>query len=236
MKDSLKISVFCACLLALAVLTARCAAQYSEESVHEAMLSTVRVAAPDESGDTYERVRSVRLSDEDAVSESEQTDTSADTEGAAETVAQTTAKTVSVSFFDITQTPLDSRVAWHIEQMCTDRDVDAAVVIAIIERESGFDTHAVGDDGAAFGLMQIRPDCHYDRMERLGVTDLFDAIGNVTVGIDYLDECLDRCGGDYAAALTMYNRGSFDGEVNAYAKAVLASVKEMESGGVLGCQ
>lgn len=123
--------------------------------------------------------------------------------------------------------PLRAEVQLEIEQMCADRDVDPAVVVAMIYHESRYDESKVGDDGEAFGLMQVRFDCHYDRMERLGVTDLLDGVQNVRVGVDYLDEMLYKYSGDYAIALTAYNRGHYSGFVNGYAEAVLATAEEM---------
>ena len=118
-------------------------------------------------------------------------------------------------------TPLAADVQLAIEQLCADRDLDPAVVAAMIYHESRWDPTAVGDDGCSFGLMQVQPRWHSERMERLGVTDLLDPVGNVTVGIDYLDECLDRYNGDYAAALTAYSSGRYTGTVNGYARTVL---------------
>lgn len=122
--------------------------------------------------------------------------------------------------------PLRAEVQLEIEAMCADRDVNPAVVVAMIYHESRYDESKVGDNGAAFGLMQVRFDCHYDRMKRLGVTDLLDGVQNVIVGIDYLDEMLHKYGGDYAVALTAYNRGHYSGYVNNYARAVLATAEE----------
>lgn len=218
MKDSLKITAVCACVFTLGVLTARCAL-----SEPVAAVEVTRITAPCASLYVDEHVRVDYIPqaverEPDATEYPERIDTAV--------ISPVEVYTPAYVLMD--GVPLDASVQLAIEQMCADRDVDVAVVLAMIERESGYDAAAVGDGGTSFGLMQVRPDCHYDRMERLGVTDLHDGVGNVTVGIDYLDECLDRCGGDYAAALTMYNRGSFDGEVNAYARAVLGAVMAKE--------
>ena len=50
----------------------------------------------------------------------------------------------------------------------------------------------MGDVHESFGLMQIQPKWHEDRMRRLGVTDLLDPEQNVRVGADLLSEHLSK--------------------------------------------
>lgn len=126
-------------------------------------------------------------------------------------------------------TPLRAEVQLEIEAMCAARDVDAAVVLAMIYHESRYIEDAIGDSCNSYGLMQIQPRWHAERMKRLGVTDLdlLDGVQNVRVGIDYLDELLDIYGGDYPAALTAYNRGHYNGTVTQYAIKVLEEAERM---------
>ena len=42
------------------------------------------------------------------------------------------------------------------------------------------------------GLMQVSVKWHKDRMERLGVTDIFDERGNILVAADYLAELFEK--------------------------------------------
>lgn len=124
---------------------------------------------------------------------------------------------------------LSEDVQLHIIHLCEERHIDPAVIIAMIERESGFQTDVVGDNGQSFGLMQIQPRWHYQRMLDLGCTDLLDPIQNVTVGIDLLAELLENRGIEWA--LTAYNSGTaYANEVgcNNYAAAVMARVGEFE--------
>lgn len=124
-------------------------------------------------------------------------------------------------------TPLRAEVQLEIEALCAARDIDAAVVLAMIYHESRYQEDAVGDSCNSYGLMQIQPRWHAERMERLGVSDLLDGVQNVVVGIDYLDELLDRYGGDYGKALTAYNRGHYSGTVSQYATTVLERAERM---------
>lgn len=102
--------------------------------------------------------------------------------------------------------PLDDELQDYIIETSEERGVDPAIIIAMIKRESQFDIDVIGDKGKAFGLMQIHPRWHSDRMEKLGVTDLLDPYQNVTVGIDIMAELLDS-GESVEWALMAYNGG-----------------------------
>ncbi len=180
----------------------------------DTMAESTRIEAPKPIEKT-ERVR------EPAVTEADEIETTVTVEA-----IFTDAPAVTDALEIMSDLPLRAEVQLEIEQMCADRDIDPAVVVAMIYHESRYDESKIGDDGEAFGLMQVRLDCHYDRMERLGVTDLLDGTQNVIVGIDYLDEMLHKYGGDYAIALTAYNRGHYSGFVNKYAEVVLATAEE----------
>lgn len=133
-------------------------------------------------------------------------------------------------YFDV---PLSKDLQDHIFTLCEQYNVDPIIVIAMIERESTYKANAIGDDGNAFGLMQIQPRWHQDRMDELGVTDLLDPYQNVEVGIDFLAE-LYELSGSYEWALTAYNGGmayankkSAAGELSYYARAVLSLAEEL---------
>lgn len=134
------------------------------------------------------------------------------------------ASTESLGYFDV---PLSEEVQDHIEFMCGMCGVDPAVVVAMIQKESQFKTDVVGDSGRAFGLMQIQPRWHEQRMKDLRSEDLLNPIHNVTVGIDYLSELLDK-GKGLEWALMAYNGGpsyanklSAEGRVSEYARQVM---------------
>lgn len=78
--------------------------------------------------------------------------------------------------------------------VCKQYGVRYDLVVALIEKESGYKFDKVGDDGHSIGYMQIYEECHRDRMERLNVTDLTNPYQNVLVGIDYLSELIERYG------------------------------------------
>lgn len=131
------------------------------------------------------------------------------------------------SFYDV---PLTIDLQAHIINECGAYGIDPAVVLSMIQSESSFRVEAVGDGGESFGLMQVQPKWHQDRMERLGVSDLLNPYQNVQVGIDFLAEQLDRYDGDLGKALTAYNRGHYDGEVSKYALTVMANSETLAEG------
>ena len=133
-----------------------------------------------------------------------------------------------VMMYDV---PLDKELQLHIIRTCEEYHIDPAIVMAMIWRESGFRADAVGDDGNAFGLMQIWPYWHSGRMERLGCTDLLDPYQNVVVGINYLAESIDRYDGDVAKGLVAYNQGSYYETITGYALDVLDMAEELRCEG-----
>lgn len=76
------------------------------------------------------------------------------------------------------------------------------LLMAIIEQESSGQSYA--ENGSCKGLMQVSEKWHKDRMERLGVTDIFES--NVLVGTDYLAELFAE-NDDLYWVLMAYNGG-----------------------------
>lgn len=84
------------------------------------------------------------------------------------------------------------------------------------------------------GYMQVNPKWHSDRMDKLGVTDLYDGYSNILVGTDYLYEmCLKH--GDIVTALMAYNMGSDKAEeldeagvISDYARKILELSEQLE--------
>ena len=103
--------------------------------------------------------------------------------------------------------PLSAEIQACIKAVCEEAGIDPAVIIAMAEVESNYDSEALGDGGKSFGLMQIQPRWHSERMAALGVTDLLDPKQNVTVGIDILAELLAKYDGNIEMALVAYNAG-----------------------------
>jgi soluble lytic murein transglycosylase len=97
-------------------------------------------------------------------------------------------------------------VRGHAEQ----RDLDAALLAAVIYRESKFDPDARSPEGA-LGLMQLLPDTAlgialYTEGTEFEVSDLYDPEINVRYGAFYLRRLLRKYG-DERLALAAYNAG-----------------------------
>lgn len=94
--------------------------------------------------------------------------------------------------------------------ICKEAGVDYYIALALIERESGYKYDAVGDNGDAKGLMQLQEKWHKDRMEALGVTDLYNPYENMRVAVSFLKEIQDRYLANSGAhcVLMVYNMGA----------------------------
>lgn len=103
--------------------------------------------------------------------------------------------------------------------VCKQYGVRYDLVVALIEKESGYKFDEVGDDGHSIGYMQIYEEWHKDRMERLNVTDLRNPYQNVLVGIDYLSELIERYG-TVQDALAAYNYGEQGAKRNLWKKGI----------------
>ncbi len=146
----------------------------------------------------------------------------------------------AVIAFPLYDVPLDVELQFFIDRLCESYHIDAAIIMAMIERESNFKADAIGDNGHSHGLMQIQERFHLERMERLGCDNLLDPYQNVLVGIDYLAEQLERYE-DIEKALVAYNagptgaykywfsRGMYSSD---YSKAVLERSKNIKKGTV----
>lgn len=117
--------------------------------------------------------------------------------------------------------PLSYEDQDFLHTACQESGVPYALALAVIERETQFQ-NLVGDDGASLGYMQVQERWHWDRMERLGVTDLMNPFGNFRVGCDFLAELLEKY--PTQEALTAYNSGSHG--YNQYSYDVMANYEK----------
>jgi soluble lytic murein transglycosylase len=97
-----------------------------------------------------------------------------------------------------------------IRQQAKEKDVDAALIAAVIDTESQF-SDAESSAGAR-GLMQITPEAAKDIARHSDATtfelsDLSNPEINIKYGTFLLKELIDRYEGDVPAALAAYNAG-----------------------------
>lgn len=95
----------------------------------------------------------------------------------------------------------DERIGDLIERFAAHHGLDATLVRAVVQVESGFNPRAQSSKGA-MGLMQLMP----GTARELAVTDPWDPEQNVRGGTAYLRRMLDRFG-ELELALAAYNAG-----------------------------
>ncbi|MDR2386307.1 MAG: lytic transglycosylase domain-containing protein [Deltaproteobacteria bacterium] len=89
-----------------------------------------------------------------------------------------------------------------IEKAAREHRISPALVKAVIQAESRFDTRAVSAQGAV-GLMQILP----STARSMGVSSPQEPYNNITAGVRYLKMLLEEFGNDEYLALAAYNCG-----------------------------
>lgn len=124
----------------------------------------------------------------------------------------------------------------QVIEYCTEAgekyDISPEFLEAICWVESNCEPDAV--NGSCKGIMQVSDRWHYDRMERLGVTSIFDERGNILVAADYLRELFDTYGDDDPLVLDYYNGNSHadenaeNGIISDYAGKVLTIARLLE--------
>jgi hypothetical protein len=95
-------------------------------------------------------------------------------------------------------TPFEQRVI----AVATAEGLDPALVLAVVEVESGEAADAISPKGAV-GLMQVLP----ETAAQIGVADAADPARNLEAGCRYLAALLGSFGGDVELALAAYNAG-----------------------------
>jgi soluble lytic murein transglycosylase-like protein len=94
------------------------------------------------------------------------------------------------------------KIAQMIREVSARYRVDPALVRAVIQTESNWNSNAVSRTGA-LGLMQLIPGTAH----QLGVSNAFDPKQNLDGGVRYLHTLLERYNGDLDKALAAYNAG-----------------------------
>lgn len=126
----------------------------------------------------------------------------------------------SVKLYDV---PLNESLQFYIIDQAAAHGIDPAVIFGIIGKESQFKADALGDNGKSFGLMQIQARFHQERMERLECCDMLDPYQNVTVGIDFFAELLEKYDGNTEKALIAYNCGVTGANRSYFSKGIYSN-------------
>ena len=112
------------------------------------------------------------------------------------------------------------------------------LLMAIAWNESSYNIYCTGSSGD-MGLCQIVAKWHSERMERLGVNDIYDPYGNVLMCADFLNELRGgEYGDDVRYVLMAYNMGEYNakkhyasGTISKYANKVMNTVEELQVSG-----
>lgn len=129
----------------------------------------------------------------------------------------------------------DTYLPENVQEICVKYGEEYCIcpelLMAIVETESSGKQYA--ENSGCKGLMQIYEKYHGDRMEKLNVTDIYDADGNVHVAADYLAELFEQY--EDAGTVLMVYHGEKDavtrarrGLVSEYAKKILERSAELE--------
>ena len=131
-----------------------------------------------------------------------------------------------------TKTISEKQLIEFTEEIGQQYNICPELLQAIAERESSLRIYAT--NGTCKGLMQIREKWHRDRMERLGVTNIYDGYSNILLAADYLAE-LAQENGDLYYVLMRYNmkKSTADklyeaGEYTDYAVEIAERAAELE--------
>ena len=129
---------------------------------------------------------------------------------------------------------ITDEVKFWTEKYGSEYNIAPEVLQAIVWTESRCDPTAQSPDKSCKGLMQIKPSCHRERMDRLGARNVFGVWENLKTGTDYLAELASE-EEDIAVALARYNGQSPEkiektrnGEYSGYVKKVLDLAEELE--------
>lgn len=114
--------------------------------------------------------------------------------------------------------PLSLELQQGIFDICEANNISFEFVMAVIMQESSFNPKAQGDNCESKGLMQIQAKWHSDLMEELGVSNLYDPLENVKVGVALLCSYFEE-NEDVYYVLMKYNGG------HSYAKKMMKAGK-----------
>lgn len=150
-------------------------------------------------------------------------------------VEEVVPETVAEPTYKLCDIPLSQELQIWLIDYCKEMQISPYLIMAMCERESQYNSREVGDNGESFGIMQIQPKWHQQRMGRLGCYNLLDPQENIIIGIDILLYLFDKSD-DVAWVLMAYNGGEDyaninynEGNITEYATYIMARAEEMES-------
>ncbi len=132
-------------------------------------------------------------------------------------------------------TKFDTEAPIEVQEACMKwggvYDICPELLQAICWNESRYETNLLND--TCKGIMQINEPVHTARIEKLGVTDIYDLDSNIHVGADLLAELFADCPdagtvlGLYHGEKTAVKKGK-TGNYSVYTKTILEKSYELE--------
>ena len=137
----------------------------------------------------------------------------------------------SIALFDV---PLSESLQQHIYNVCENKGVPVALVIAMIDHESGFNPDVISTTGD-YGLMQINQINHAWLEETYHCSDMLNSYQNVYCGISIIGSHIEKYG-RLDKALMAYNMGEYGAKKawengitsTSYSDAILELMSEYE--------
>lgn len=87
---------------------------------------------------------------------------------------------------------LPESVRAYLYNLCLEKHLSYPLMLALIEAESSYQWDSSSPDGTCKGYCMISDRWHQDRMERLGVTDIYNPYSNIATSVDYIIELFGK--------------------------------------------
>lgn len=123
--------------------------------------------------------------------------------------------------------PLSEELQEKLYDAAAEFGVDYYIMIALIEKESGFE-NVVSDNGGSYGYCQIQPKWWYGLMVEIDATDLTKAKDNFRVASAIIAKLTEKHNG-IEGALVEYNQGSYKGSSTPYSREIIENAKRYKA-------
>lgn len=137
----------------------------------------------------------------------------------------------NIAIADTRETWISENAYAYCEQIGNQYNICPELLMAIIETESSGQAYAT--NGNCIGLMQVSSRYHGGRMQKLGVSNLYEEYDNILTAADYLAELFQKYK-EPSLVLDIYNGNSKamynyeNGILSTYADKILTRASELE--------
>lgn len=137
----------------------------------------------------------------------------------------------NIAIADTRETWISENAYAYCEQIGNQYNICPELLMAVIETESSGQAYAT--NGNCIGLMQVSSRYHGGRMQKLGVSNLYEEYDNILTAADYLAELFQKYK-EPSLVLDMYNGNSKamynyeNGILSTYADKILTRARELE--------